>query len=324
MVVETGTIGQHAFPAPGVAPRALLRQVWQRRFWIGSFSVVIGLVTCYAFVHHPVQYSSTIVVYLSEPKTEDQRTVVPGARTPGLERLRADVRSTATIDQLIRECDLYRHYGIDTLAALHHELATARLMNSIELTQTGENTLAIEVLDFDRNMAARLANTMFIAMRAGFQERAERFHTQQVLMHRELIRYQEAQADKRKAELLALAQQLNAMPGGWPENAPVDMEIGLVEASAKLAEANSQLQAIGQRVELMAMMNKNGSFGELVLVNRGMPDIITRPRLTIALAVAGAMGLALLIASAAVYMWGREGTGFLRWFNGEDLASPAI
>lgn len=289
----------------------IARAIWSRRYWVAAIALLTGALAIFYFARNPVMYRSTaVVMFTSGQMDEWDRPLLPGEPLPPLQRLKHLATSTAVFDRLIEVHDLYRHYFIDTTAPLYHERATARLEQSIHATILDESIMAITVHDLDREKAAQLANGIFVELDGIVQQHADKHFQRQMQLHRDMVAFHEsrlAQGRKELAELGAYFAPLLLNADSDHNTTVLRLEGRMAETSARLAEAESELQGLGRRMELLAAMNKNGSLGELTLVNRGMSDTSAQPRLIIAWSVLGCMLASMVVSCFLIGLWSAEG-----------------
>ncbi|MEO8066731.1 MAG: hypothetical protein ABI599_03450 [Flavobacteriales bacterium] len=297
--------------------------LWSKKYWILLVSVLAAAATAIAFVRDPVLYGSSVVVYLSDAEVNatEHPLFVP-EHSPGLNRLGHMSASTEMVDHLISTFALYAHYGIDTLAPLYHERASANLMEKIEVKVLDPNTISITVYDSDRTMAALLVNDLYRELRLMTERGSTAYLEGLSKLYRQVIDHSRAEAEKRMAELVTLADGVNAMRMGStvdPGDAQLrEMDLRLMEVVAELSSSNHEFIEMGKRYEITATALGQQQLPNLTLMRQGMIDLKTRPWEVIFFSIVGVMLLCALLCIGTLIIWFKHGHEFTDYFAGHS------
>lgn len=284
----------------------IVMRIRAARYWIGVASLLVGAVTAGFFVLHPVSYQSTAtVMFRGERPVQNEKAILPSDLALEASLLKLLATSTAVTDKMITQYGLYEHYFIDTLRPLHHEAATALLLENVRVSILSDASLSITVRDMDRAKAAQLAHGIFLELNAIVARHTSEYFDRQVKLNRDLLAYQESQSAKRLAELHDLGDRLAPLTRERDTRGLMAMEFEqqLAAISTHLVGSYSEMQSLGRTMQLLAAMDRDGLLGTLTLVNAPMQDVTTRPRMTIIWSILAAMITTALFSVVALVWW---------------------
>ena len=296
------------------------------RYWVGLVTLITGTLIATVYAMKPVLFGSTVVMYLAETsgRSSDGTTSIPD-RSPKLDHLHYAAISTEMLEHLIRTYDLYAHYDIDTLQPLYHERMCAELLDNISVRVMDANAMSITVKDRDRSMAAQLANNLFIELQAMTERHALAYSQRVAAFYREVIQATEQQSGQQIAVLMDLAGQLKAQAGrnssGQNTGSMEVLDLRLADMLGHVTSANEKLLQLGKELEISTALLQKENLPNMLLMQRGMEDMRTRPWLSMLGGIFAGMFIAAVLSASALILWFKHGHEFLEYFTEEPVAT---
>ena len=301
-------------------------RLWAKKYWILLVALLAGGATALSFAFNPVLYRSTVILYLADPVVDQKASLYVPENSPGITRLQHAAASSDMVDHLIRTFGLVQHYGIDTLAPLPLEQASALLTDNILVQILDKNTISITVQDRDRTMASLLVNNLYAELRAMTERQTEAYLSRIIILYRQVIENTQHETSLRMAELSGLADKMGSLAsmGGDVAGSSLvpDLDLRLMEIIAELSSANRELVEVEKNFEIASGVMAKEHFPDLVLIRRGMIDLTTRPWQVIFLSIVGAMALGGLLVTLVLVVWIKNGHEVNDYFKGPAPAMP--
>lgn len=316
---SSATSPPHTGPEEHSQRLAVLRALWRGRFRILTCALIGAALGAWYLLAHPISYTSRAIVLFNgqSPPIKDG-PVMLGEVAPGPASLRLLATSSDILDRIIVEQALYAHYRIDTSTPFFHEEAMRRLRSSIEVLVLEDGSIGISASDLDRNKAVDLANAVFDGLSKLVQLHSEAYYARQVALHSGLIADQEKQIRGHLAMFEDLAARLGPVLHARQTDGTsqaLDLQKDLAEATAKLSQDYGAIRMIGQNMEMLAAMHRDGLLGTLTLVERPMVDLSTQPRSTMILGIGVCFVLCLIFCSLMVGIWTMEEYSVQGWMG---------
>ena len=146
----------------------LILYVWKRKIPLIIITVVAAIISIIVSYSITPKFKSTVVLFpasespvsksLLQTNYQDRIGILGFGAEEQLERILQVLHSDDIRDQIIEEFALMDHYEIDPLGAFPRTKLFAEYASNIEFRRTQYNSIVIEVLDEDPQMAADLAN----------------------------------------------------------------------------------------------------------------------------------------------------------------------
>ena len=159
---------------------------------ITVFSIILAVIFSSEFFIKPkfkssaIAYPSNLVPYSTESPTEQMLQLFESD----------DIR-----DELVRDFNLFEHYGIDTTAKFPLTILYGQMSENIKIDKTKFESVEIEVLDRDPHIASRMVDSLLAKM----HNKAKMLQRQKSA---ELVIILKNQLDLKKAEMDSMENEL--------------------------------------------------------------------------------------------------------------------
>lgn len=283
------------------------------RWWIMGFALLACAASAGFLVLNPVMYRSTVLLIIHD------RTAISTTKPDNLlQDVPTSVRvfhlptSTAMIDHLITEFDLYTHYGIDPNGPLHYELASTRLLGNIDIQLLDDRSANITIRDEDRAMAADMANAVYEKLKAMNEEQVMGSLERRIALYERVINNLEKRSSAQTAQLIALVAELKKPSGrnggSNVTNEQVDaINFKLSELAAQLTVANEELSQAAEGLEISAALEKESDVPDVHLVRKAVQDIGTSEKRIWVNTLLFTMIGAVILAVVVLAVWFKHG-----------------
>ena len=310
-VVQPPGSNGHLTAVPG-SPRSLLARLWRLKYLVLAVSLICTALTGYWFVLFPVQYSSSITIFM-EGETDLAGDNGHGmlSRSLGVTRLTHLVTSTAMADHMVERFDLTAHYGLDPAHPQRLQQAGGWFVESVSIQLVDQLSLAITVSDPDKMMAAAMANELFVELKHILDTSAAADLERTIAFYQRIIDRTEVRSHEQATQLGDLLEQSNGTNGASGLDARTDLE--LAEIVAKLSANHEGLLQARNTFEVSAAMLKEKPRSTLHLMRKATEDIETSAGLKIATSMILALFISAALMIGGVVIWHRHGHEFLEY-----------
>lgn len=146
----------------------LIVYVWKRRLPLIIITVAAAIISIIVSYTITPEFKSTVILFpasespvsksLLQTNYQDRIGILGFGAEEQLERILQVLHSDEIRDKIIEEFNLMEHYDIDPLGQFPRTKLYAEYASNIKFRRTEYNSIVIEVLDKDPQMAADLAN----------------------------------------------------------------------------------------------------------------------------------------------------------------------
>jgi len=134
-----------------------------------------------------IAYPSNLVPYSTESPTEQMLQLF---------------ESTEIRDELIKDFDLFKHYGIDTTDKFPFTMLYGQMSENIKIEKTKYESVEIEVLDTDPAVASRMADSLLAKMHSKARELQREKSNEVVIILKNQLDFKKAEMDSMEKELM--------------------------------------------------------------------------------------------------------------------------
>lgn len=300
-----------------VQAESVAQHLYRRRWSIGIIAMVSAVAAIFWCMRHPSHFTSSIVVQLSGPgPTETKNAATPSTYTPGLEELTHAVHSSVILGQLVDTFGLAQHYRLRQDDPFMTEKAVTILRARITAIELDARTIRVQVADPDREMAAAIANKLFLQVEQLFRDRAHERLERAMNFWKESADRLRIRNDRDRAQLSEL---LRTIPLARSENGTVrgdeEAVLHVEHMLNELLNDDRELQAVEREHIVLNSQWAHRAPTQLVLVRSAMRDLTTEPLLDAFYITLGAMVLGAIGAAVTLMAWHLHGKELEEFFT---------
>ena len=299
---------QGAEPAKAHA-ESITRLLVRRRWAIALVALASAVAAIFWCLRHPSLYTSNIVVQLSgQGPTQTKEAAAPSTYAPGLEELTHAVHSSVILGQLVDSFGLAQHYHLRQGDPFMMERAVTMLRGRISAIELDARTIRVQVSDPDREMAAAIANSLFLRIDQLFRDRAHERLERAMNFWKESADRLRIRNDRDRNQLSELLRTIPLARSEYgtvrgDEEAVLHVEHMLNE----LLNDDRELQAVEREHIVLNSQWAHSAPTQLVLVRSAMRDFNTEPLLDAFYITLGALVLGALCAAVSLMAWHLHG-----------------
>lgn len=261
----------------------LVKKILKKKYWIIASMLFVGVISAMYFHCLTKNYRSTVSFFIDDDEGHgvefnrtDQNNLVL-AKVANGNRLYHLARSTEMIDHLIKKFNLYDHYKIKQHGYGHYESITSLLQSKIKISPIEFNALSISVSDYDKVLAADIANEIFLkldAMNKDFIisniEKKIKIYDRLILKSRERSQEQLKELKYVISEFKSLMNNRNFIREDYFFS---DIKLALSSLSTQLSSANNELLKTSQTYEILYASIEQENLPNLRLINYALPEL---------------------------------------------------
>jgi hypothetical protein len=202
--------------------RSIARWLWSERHAL-IVAIILGVAIGVVWNHvNPVLHQSSIELYIDEPfHTTEEADALQLKPTNGLLRLIHDASGEAMLRRLCEIYDLPSLYGFHSELRERDRLARQVVKRRIEVYPTMFESVRITVMDGDRDVAASMARTIFLELKADLERRAMQQVGRTAAIYDLLSAESASDAEQDKAALSELLRDLQSVEKHLGEDAEI-------------------------------------------------------------------------------------------------------
>ncbi len=305
-----------------IAPKgSLLDRFFAVRYWILAVAFAVGGIETFNLYRDPPLYSSSVLFLVDDQSTGKSDPSIPLLeRSPSLAGLYHGATSTEMIDHLIERFDLYHYYGISSSEPLGYERVNNDLLDAISVRIVDQNGVVISVQDKDRQLAAAMANEIFLKLQEMTERQVIDDMERKIALYTQVIIGAEQRSTEQSDKLVSIASEFKRLSAGRDPQAKADqlstLNFQLAELVARLSASNDELLKAQRGEEMAAALLRKENLPIIHLVRKAVQDVRTSK-------VMAALKALLLIPLAAVAamlisitFWCKHGHEFTSYFTG--------
>jgi capsular polysaccharide biosynthesis protein len=253
-------------------------------------AALFGAICIYAyFKFNPPMYSSTVTFYLENSSAQSTQEIkfndndLVFIKSVDADRLFNMTKSSKMTKHLIEKFDLYTHYGINKKKDFYIEKATAQLLSNISVTQTLHSSISVKVQDYDKLMAANIANEIFFFLNKMNQDILVGNIEKKFKIYEQVLQNMRSQTNSQVQQLKEVLEKCNTLYNTGVANGKnaefvVELQVKLVQLTNRLSVTNSDIQKAVEIYGISVESIQKENLPTLSLINQALPEFESNRR----------------------------------------------
>jgi hypothetical protein len=264
----------------------LIKELTSKIHWILLITLTVAVISIVYFYRTPFMYHSTASFFIDDDEAQglqinetDQNNLFLAKVSNG-NRLYHLAKSTEMADHLIKKFNLYDHYQIDPYGQMHYESINALLKSRVTIIPSQYNAINIVVKDYDKYLAANIANEIFYKLDAMNKEFIISNVEKKVKIYNQLLSNSKKQSLEQSEEMMKLIEKCNLLLLNKDvvkdRNILIsDLKVSLSVLSSQLSTVNNDMLKAIKTYEIATSSLQEENLPNLRLIDLALPDLRT-------------------------------------------------
>lgn len=258
---------------------SLIKEISSKKWWI-IIGISCGfLFSIVYFATKRTVYKSTVSFFVVDKAALTiEQNLNPSIHSPYLSQngsiIYHKVKSTEMFDHLINKFNLYEHYEIAKSNPYYYKLINEILNNSITLGQSINNGMLVTVEDYDRLMAANLANEIYIKLNEIVQAHIQDYLEKEVRLYNEILSNSINTTSKSTDDLKNLINDYKTtiVNNSINNKTSFELNLKLAELYSQISQSNVDLTNTIKNYEIFVANLKKENQPNIWLINKALPS----------------------------------------------------